>query len=113
MGQMRFGVHAPLEEEADRFINQSIKAGGHAHSAKADILTPAKEQHRRRHEIFVASGTPDPSVRSGMYHRAANRAMPHLNSRGGVTPPAPRGSDATHGISTSSLAEFVQTHFLS
>ena len=34
----------------------------------------------RRHEVYVSEGTPDPSNRVGMYHRAINVKAPHLNS---------------------------------
>lgn len=112
MGRMKFGVHQALEDEANALIAQSIRAGGMSHSAKSDVLTPAKEQHRRRHEVLVSSGTPDPSTRRGMYHRAANRTLPHLNSRDGTTP-AVRTPATTHGHSQSTLAEFVQGHLLS
>ncbi len=84
MSRMRFGVYAELEQQADRLIAQSLQ-GVTRHSAKADILTPWKTADRRRREILVPTGIPDPAKRQGMYHRAANTAMPHLNSRpGGV-----------------------------
>lgn len=83
--RMRFGVHAALEDEANRLLRQSL-VGVTSHSAKSDILTPWKEADRRRREILVSTGVPDPSIRSGMYHRALNRTLPHLNSKVGGAP---------------------------
>jgi hypothetical protein len=34
---------------------------------------------------MASSGTVDAAIRRGMYHRAANRSRPHLNSREGHT----------------------------
>jgi hypothetical protein len=95
---MRYGVHRPLEDEANRLIRESLK-GVTSHSAKSDILTPWKEQERQRREIKVASGSPDASTRKGMYHRVINRAKPELNSRDGIA--------RARNIS-GSLAAFVQ-----
>ena len=85
MSRMRFGVHPTLEAEADRLIRQSL-VGVNSHQAKSDILTPWKLQDRRRREVLVSTGTPDPAVRIGMFHRRLNTQHPHLNSRGGVYP---------------------------
>lgn len=76
---VRHGVHAPLEAAADEMLRQSLK-GVTKHSEKADILTPWKEQARRRREIFTTGGTPDRALREGNFHRTANFAAPHLNS---------------------------------
>lgn len=102
--RMRFGVHRQLEDEATRMIMESM-AGVKSHSAKSDILTPWKEQQRRRREVYVASGTPDPAVRQGIYNRRANPTRPHLNSRDGGALPAKRDVS-----SRSSLAEHVARH---
>lgn len=80
---LRRGVHRPLEDAADALIKQSL-AGVTKHSEKADILTPWKEQERKRREVLVPSGTPDPSNRQGIFHRAINTTAPHLNSREGT-----------------------------
>jgi hypothetical protein len=78
---LRFGVHADLEAAADAMIKQSL-AGVTRHVDKSDILTPWKEQERRRREVYVPSGTPDSSNREGIFHRVTNPGSPHLNSRG-------------------------------
>ena len=83
--RMRFGVHAALEAEADRLLKESL-VDVKSHQAKSDILTPWKLQDRRRREVMVSTGTPDPAIRSGMFHRRLNPQYPHLNSRGGVYP---------------------------
>lgn len=70
------------------------------HSEKSDILTPWKEQDRRNREVYVESGTPDPSVRRGMFHRAYNPERLDLNSREGIA----RGGRRDVG---GSLAEHV------
>lgn len=81
---VRRGVHAQLEAQADRLIRESLKDVT-KHSEKADILTPWKEQDRRNREVYVESGTPDPSVRRGMFHRAYNPERLDLNSREGLS----------------------------
>lgn len=96
MARQRYGVHLPLEEEANRLIRESL-AGVTRHTAKADILTPWKETDRRRREVYTRSGVPDANVRRGMFHRASNSARPELNSRGGVAQ-----------ARTDSLAAFTQ-----
>lgn len=80
---IRRGVHRPLEDAADALIKQSLK-GVTRHSEKSDILTPWKEQERKRREVLVPSGSPDASVRSGIFHRVINTARPELNSRDGI-----------------------------
>jgi hypothetical protein len=85
MGIVRYGVHAPLENAADELIFGSLK-GVTSQKAKSDILTRWKEHDRRSREVMSRSGTVDPAIRRGMYHRAANKSMPHLNSRDGVAP---------------------------
>lgn len=97
---MRYGVHRPLEDEANRLIRESLK-GVTRHSDKSDILTPWKEQERLRREIKVASGTPDQSTRKGMFHRAINPTRPELNSREGIA--------RARSIS-GSLATFMEEH---
>jgi hypothetical protein len=84
MSQMplRRGVHPQLEEAANALIKQSL-AGTTRHADKSDILTPWKADERRRREVMVPSGTPDPAVRSGIFTRAINPTAGHLNSRMG------------------------------
>ena len=83
MGRMRYGVAKGLEAEADALIAKSLQ-GVTTHEAKSDILTPWKEAQRRRREVYVGSGTPDPAVRQGMFHRRTNPTRPQLNSRDGL-----------------------------
>lgn len=73
------GTHRALEDAADEILRQEL-SGITRPADKADILTPWKEQARRSREIYVASGTPDPANRTGMFHRAINRKHGHLNS---------------------------------
>lgn len=80
---VRRGVHAELEAAADQMLWDSLK-GVTSHQAKSDILTPWKLQERQRRELMVPSGTPDPAVRKGVYHRSINTTRPELNSRDGV-----------------------------
>ena len=108
MGRMKFGVHIALEEEANAILARSM-AGITRQADKSDVLTPWKEQNRRRREVYVASGTPDPAVRQGMYNRRSNPSMPHLNSRDGFFQAPRRGSDQP---ARSSLAEFVAQNLL-
>lgn len=101
-GIVRHGVHKPLEDAATEMIRQSL-IGVTAMSDKADILTPWKETDRRRREVYVESGVPDPSSRRGLYHRAWNSNQEHLNSRDGVM----RGHrTAERRVSSSSLRDF-------
>lgn len=90
-----------MENEANRLIRESLQ-GVTKHSEKADILTPWKEQDRKRREVYVASGTPDPAVRRGIFHRALNPTQSHLNSRDGIAPP--------RKSRTSSLQNFVNNN---
>lgn len=89
------GVHLPLEREADALIFGSLR-GITSQRDKGDILTPWKEQDRRRREVYSATGTVDPQIRRGMYHRAANSTNSHLNSRDGVAPPVRETQGALH-----------------
>lgn len=85
----RSGIHLPLERVANEMLRQSL-AGVTKHSEKADILTPWKEQDRYRREVYTDTGTPDPSIRRGSFHRAANLERPELNSREGHAASRPR-----------------------
>ena len=76
------GTHLTLEAAADALIKQSLQ-GVTRHSDKSDILTPWKEQERRRREVYVPSGTPDSANREGIFHRSTNPSSTHLNSRDG------------------------------
>lgn len=101
---MRFGLHRTLEDEANLLLRQ----GAITHPTDPTlILTPAKEALRKRKEIFVASGTPDPSVRRGVYGRSINSSLSHLNSRDGLAPPVRAGSTSR---SSDGLADFVESH---
>lgn len=100
MARMRSGVHRPLEDEANRLIRESLR-GVTKHSDKADILTPWKEAERHRREVYVATGSPDPATRRGVFHRSLNPARPELNSRDGVARPR-------NGVG--SLREHVDTY---
>lgn len=85
MGQLHFGIHQQLEDAATELIRKSLE-GVTSMSAKSDILTPWKEQDRRRREVYTESGVPDGALRRGMYHRAWNSRRPHLNSVDGKVP---------------------------
>jgi hypothetical protein len=79
--RVRQGPWQDAEDFADEMIRQSLK-DVKAYSAKSDILTPWKIYMREQREVFVASGTPDPAIRLGMYRRAANPDHPELNCLG-------------------------------
>ena len=82
--RLRSGVNLALEEQANDLLRDALRGVPHGEN---DVLTPWKETDRRKHEVYVASGTPDPAVRRGVYHRAYNRAQPELNSRDGFCRP--------------------------
>lgn len=82
MSGVHHGIHAALEAAANEIIFGSLK-GVTSQAAKSDILTPWKEHDRRSREVFSSTGSVDPQLRRGMYHRAANPSAPHLNSRDG------------------------------
>jgi hypothetical protein len=90
-------------------LHESLK-GVTSFAAKKDILTPWKEADRARREMTVPSGTPDPALRKGMYHRAYNPDRPYLNASEGVARPhrvaRPR-SEGGEGF-TGSLADHVE-----
>jgi hypothetical protein len=93
---MRVGVHPVLEKEADRMLRESLREVK-SHKAKSDILTAWKMTDRRRKEVYVSSGTPDPSHRQGIFTRAIS-SRPQLNGRNG------------HRTTTvDSLSEFVDS----
>jgi hypothetical protein len=94
MGQLHFGVHQQLEDAATEIIRKSLE-GVTSMSAKSDILTPWKEQDRKRREVYTLEGVPDGALRRGMYHRAWNSTYPHLNSADGKV--RPRASDLSVG----------------
>lgn len=73
------GVHRELEDEADRILAEHHRTVTRPEDKK-DILTPWKEQDRRKHEIYVSEGVPDRANRTGMFHRAANPQYGWLNS---------------------------------
>lgn len=98
MGILHFGVHAQLEEIADKLIKDSLE-GVTSIEAKRDILTPWKEHDRKSREVYTRAGVPQPEVRHGIYHRAYNRTSPHLNSRDGT---AVRGERIPKARSTTS-----------
>lgn len=76
------GVHPLLEDEADRILAEHF-AGIRRFSDKSDVLTKTKMKRRVAREVLVPSGTPDPSTRSGIFHRTVNRDRHYLNSREG------------------------------
>lgn len=92
---LRTGVHKELESVADEILRQHL-SGITKHSDKADILTPWKEQSRRSREVYVTDGTPDGSVRRGIFHRGWNSSSPHLNSVEGFSPAKHVGREAAH-----------------
>lgn len=101
---LRHGVHAPLEEAANALIYEQVRQIK-KHSEN-DILTPWKEKDRRRHELYVTSGIPDPANRLGIFHRVTNPVRPEMNSREGwsrVTPSIYRQQEST-------LASFIDEH---
>lgn len=84
MSRMHYGVHPYLESAADALIKQSLK-GVTSFAAKSDILTEWKDAERHRREVYVTSGTPDPALRKGMFHRVWNSRKQNLNSRDGIS----------------------------
>lgn len=93
------GVHRSLDDAATELIRKSLE-GVTSMEAKRDVLTPWKEKDRRDREVLSASGVPDASTRSGMYHRAWNSRDTHLNSRDGIA----------RGSRFGTLKEFVDGH---
>lgn len=85
---LRTGVHKELEDTANEILRMALKDVTR-HSDKSDILTPWKEQARRSREVYVTDGTPDGSVRRGIFHRDWNSspAHTHLNSVEGMPMP--------------------------
>jgi hypothetical protein len=88
--RLQSGMNPHLEREADRLLRESLQ-GVTKHSEKSDLLTPWKEADRYKREVYVASGTPDPATRKGMFHRALNTSNPELNSRDGIATSRGRG----------------------
>jgi hypothetical protein len=110
MATMRHGVAPELEAIADALIKQSL-VGITKYSDKSDILTPWKYHMRRSREVLTNTGTADPSIRNGMYHRALNQTRPWLNSReGNAARGRSMGVQGDHPTirMTSSLLGFVE-----
>jgi hypothetical protein len=104
--RMRYGVHTTLEEAADELIFGSLREIT-SREAKSDILTPWKLKNRLSKEVYNVTGTPQPSIRNGMFHRALNRSRPWLNSRDGVAQTAAKQDHSiamTHYITSSDLS---------
>lgn len=106
----RYGVHKDLEAAADALIKESLKDVT-SQSAKSDILTPWKEMDRRSREIYVPSGTPDASLRKGMYIRAYNPLHDHLNGRDGHVTPRRIGRSEDALSSGEGERQRVVTHY--
>lgn len=106
INRLRYGVHRELEAEADRLLKLDL-ARTSSLSSRSDILTPSKESLRRRKEILVPSGVPDPSVRQGMYTRSYNPTQVHLNSRDGIS--SGGGVRFQGSLSTAGLQNFVDS----
>jgi hypothetical protein len=85
MSEVNCGIHLALEAAANELIFGSLR-GVTSQAEKSDILTPWKEYARKSREVMSSTGTVDPAIRRGIYHRAANTAAPHLNSRDGYYP---------------------------
>jgi len=102
---IRRGVHGPLEDAANAILKTAL-SGETRRSAKSDVLTEWKAHDRRKREIYVVSGTPDPSVRRGDFHRAANTSKPELNSREGHAPSRGAAARVTAGLDY--LGAFVE-----
>lgn len=109
MARMHYGVHALLEAEADALIKLSMR-GQTKPSEKSDVLTPWKQDHRRKHEVYPNSGVADPSIRRGMFDRAANDVSTHLNSIDGHAPTLGGGVVHAQGQPdrTFGLAAFIE-----
>lgn len=90
---LRTGVHKEMEEAANELLRQHL-SGITKHSDKSDILTPWKEQARRSREVYSSTGTPDGSVRRGIFGRSLNSQHGHLNSVEAMKPPK---MDKAHG----------------
>lgn len=103
MNRVHVGVHPALEAAADALIYASLR-GVTSQSEKSDILTPWKQQDRLSREVYSKSGTVDPRIRRGMYHREPNRTRPHLNSREGFAPPARDSSSPIAYLTRSDVA---------
>jgi hypothetical protein len=82
------GVHPQLEEYADELLRQS-NIGIKRAEERGGVLTPYMLAARRAREVYPASGTPDPAMRAGLFHRAYNSGRPDLNSRDGIAAAAP------------------------
>lgn len=81
--RIRTGVDPDLEAQADALIKQSFLEQPDP-IEKSMILTTWMLATRLRREVYTTEGTPDGSVRRGLFHRARNTAHPHLNATDGV-----------------------------
>lgn len=71
------GVKPDLEDRANAMLRES-RRGVTALSEKQDYLTEEQLSLRQRREVLNCNGSPDPSIRQGLYRRAYSAAA---NSR--------------------------------
>jgi len=88
MSRVWSGVHPQLEDYADELLRQSFVGVTRAEE-RGGVLTAYMLASRRAREVYPASGTPDPAMRQGLFHRAYNPGRPDLNSRDGIAAAAP------------------------
>lgn len=74
---LRTGVNAELEEQANALLRQGRK-GVTALSEKKHYLTDEQISLRQSREVLNVNGVPDSAIRQGIYRRAYN---PLSNSR--------------------------------
>lgn len=92
-GIVRSGLHKPLEDAANEILRQQLSAITR-NADKSDVLTTWKEQDRRKREVYVTSGTPDGSIRRGIFTRSGvdrDSGLGHLSSVQGQIPSKSRG----------------------
>ena len=92
-GIVRTGLHKPLEDAANEILRQHLSKITR-NADKSDVLTPWKEQDRRKREVYVSTGVPDGRLRRGIFSREGvpvESGLGHLSSVEGMKAPKNRG----------------------
>ena len=76
------GINSELEEQANAILREG-RRGITALSEKKDYLTEEQLNLRQAREVLNCNGTPDPSIRQGLYRRAYS---PGAHARPGRRP---------------------------
>ncbi len=109
MGTMRIGPNKALERSTNEFLALHPQDKG----AEYPVLTDNAIDYRRKREVQVPSGTPDASLRRGIFTTVTNPVHRHLNACQGVAKPPRYHSTTWSDEGDDSWSETLQASFRS